>query len=63
MVDTTAYKVVWNECISCKGKYLPSMTSDPYECGICLPIKNKANVVREPCTDGVHRPLATPLDK
>ena len=63
MVDTTAWKVVWNECISCGGRYLPSQTSDPDECGICFPIKHKECVVRAPVEDGVHRPLATPLDK
>jgi hypothetical protein len=31
----------WKTCGSCKGKYLPSVTSHVTKCGICAPLKGR----------------------
>lgn len=38
--------MVWLECKSCGGRYLPSKTSEN-ECGVCFPLRNKKLVYRE----------------
>jgi hypothetical protein len=43
--------VVWRECISCGGLYLPSVTSDDRECGVCYPVKDKSLIVRSSIAD------------
>ena len=39
--------VYWHECVNCKVRYLPSVTSHPTECGICAPMKNKKAVAKK----------------
>jgi hypothetical protein len=38
--------VKWQTCDRCGGEYLPSQTSHPTTCGICVPYKGR--VVKKP---------------